>query len=126
MVVPACEGRDGAVVAAGACGECFYERGFGDDERSGVLLAVTGGLGGDTRLCEVVQAPCVYFSGGGESEAVELTGGDGCDLTLCPSSRDSDETGRQRSGAVAFHDWPAELGLLAAAPGVDGAVGVEG
>ncbi len=139
VVVPARESRDAAQPAASASAEGLHQRGFRHDERSRVLLlvvvvvVVAGCRRRDARLREVVQAPCVHVSGGREREAVELAGGDGGDLVvflvlvvLAFAVGEAHQAGHESGGAIAFHDGAAELGLFAAAPGVDGAVGVEG
>jgi hypothetical protein len=94
VMVPARKGRDRAVFAASMRTERFHRLRLRHNERARVLFAIlTGRFGRNARLREIVQAPGVDVACGGESEAVELASGDGCDLTFALCSRDADQAG---------------------------------
>lgn len=83
-----------------------------------VLLVV---LRRDPRLPKVVQAPCVHPPALVDREAVRETREDSRDVL-----GERDVAGGQGFVAVAVDEAPAELGLVAGAPGVDVAGAGEG
>lgn len=130
MAVEAAPGKEGAVVSAGermvltavnisnlVVGEGVND---GRTQNDGVVLA---GTVADARLGKVVQTPGPDFTVHIDGEAVVLAAGDLLDVVFSSETHALRNEGGQ---LVALEDAAAELVLLAAAPGEDVALGIEG